>query len=216
MEKITKADTARLIGIIITAYPNIDKYSSEIIEAKTNTWAMMFVDDDTKLVTMAVMKHIAISKWPPSIAEIRSIMVDIQRPDLIPPDIAWGIVSDYIAAESASLYLDIRVEFPSIVQRAVEIVGFEALKELSRGRYGNYRENAARQAFMETYTPMYERERQQAQIPCKDQKKLAERALEYGSNSSVVYVKKAMNARVAAKQKIAEVFNHRLGVANED
>lgn len=216
MEKITKADTARLIGIIITAYPNIDKYSSEIIEAMTNTWALMFADDDCKLVTAAAMKHIATSKWAPSIAEIRSIMVDIQRPDILPPDVAWGIVADYMYAERASLlHGSFGIDLPPLVKRAVEIVGYDTLKELSRGRYRNYREGADKQAFMEIYVPMYERERQSAQLPKRTAEKLAERALVCG-DSCTAYIKKAISAREAADKEWKQAFDRGYGVKNED
>lgn len=216
MEKITKADTARLIGIIITAYPNIDKYSSEIIEAMTNTWALMFADDDCKLVTAAVMKHIATSKWAPSIAEIRSIMVDIQRPDILPPDVAWGMISDYMYAERASpLHSNFNIDFPPLVKRAVEIVGYSTLKELSHGVYRNYREGADKQAFMEIYVPMYERERQAAQLPKKTAEKLAERAIVCGDNCTA-YVKKAICAREAADNERKQLFNRRYGLKIED
>lgn len=216
MEKITRADTARLIGIIITAYPNIDKYSSEIIEAMTNTWALMFADDDCKLVATAIMKHIATSKWAPSIAEIRSIMVDIQRPDILPPDVAWGIVSDYMYAERTSpLHRYVRLDFPPLIKRAVEIIGYSNLKELSRGKYGNYREGADKRAFMEIYVPMYDRERQAAQLPKKTADNLAERALACGDNCTA-YVKRAIYAREAADNEWKQMFSSRYGIENED
>lgn len=216
MEKITKADTARLIGIIITAYPNIDKYSDEIIKAMTNTWALMFADDDCKLVTAAVMKHIATSKWAPSIAEIRSIMVDIQRPDILPPDVAWGIVADYMYAERASpLHSHFNIDFPPLVKRAVEIVGYSALKELSHGTYRNHREGADKQAFMEIYVPMYERERQAAQLPQSTAAKLAERAL-VAEDNCTVYVKKAIGARETADNEWKKIMRRCYGGKDED
>ena len=204
---MTLADTARLIGIIAVAYPNVDKYSEDYITAMTNFWAMVFANDDTNLVFSAVMKHISTSKWIPSIADIRSIMVDIQRPDLVPPDVAWGMVSDYIYAKEYEMFQSVYAEFPPIVNRAVEIVGFGNLQKLSRGHYGNSREGADRQAFMEVYVPMYERERQKAQIPQKEQEKLTEHALAYGGDSCAVYVNKAISAREMAKQKKTEFLN---------
>lgn len=176
----------------------------------------MFADDDCKLVTAAVMKHIAISKWAPSIAEIRSIMVDIQRPDILPPDVAWGMVSDYIYAEQTSpLRSNVNIDLPPLVKRAVEIIGYSALKELSRGRHRNYREGADKQAFMEIYVPMFERERQAAQLPKKTAEKLTERALVCG-DSCTAYVKKAMGARAAADEEWKQLFIRRYGIKNED
>lgn len=202
MEKITKADTARVIGVIIAAYPSIDgKYSSDVIEAMTNTWALMFEEDDPKLVTAAVLKHIAVSKWVPTIAEIRSIMVDITRPEIIAPDVAWSIVSDYLYVEKISfMHSHEKVELPPMVKRAVEIIGFNALKEMSRGSYANYREGAARQAFMDVYRPMYEREREDALLPRKTAGDLAERTLACGKDCDV-YIKRAISAREAVEKQ---------------
>lgn len=205
-----------MIGVIIAAYPSIDgKYSSDVIEAMTNTWALMFAEDDPKLVTAAVMKHIATSKWVPTIAEVRSIMVDITRPELIAPDIAWSIVADYLYAKKFNYAGDyISVEFPPLVKRAVEIVGFDALKEMSRGYHGNYREGAARQAFIEAYSPMYERERESAQLPKKTAVDLAERALVCGEGCEM-YIKRAINAREMAEKSSGKMLR-KARYGNED
>ena len=40
---MTKADAARLVAIVVTAYPNFDKFKdAKAIEATVNLWAMMF------------------------------------------------------------------------------------------------------------------------------------------------------------------------------
>lgn len=143
-------------------------------------------------------------------------MVDIQRPDILPPDVAWGMVSDYMYAERASpLHSNFNIDFPPLVKRAVEIVGYSALKELSHGGYRNYREGADKQAFMEIYVPMYERERQAAQLPKRTAEKIAERALVCG-DSCTAYIKKAISAREAADKEWKQVFNRGYGVKNED
>lgn len=39
---MTKADAARLVAIVVTAYPNFDKFKdAKAIEATVNLWAMM-------------------------------------------------------------------------------------------------------------------------------------------------------------------------------
>ncbi|MCB5666553.1 replicative helicase loader/inhibitor, partial [Mediterraneibacter gnavus] len=92
---MTKADAARLVAIVVTAYPNFDKFKdAKAIEATVNLWAMMFEQDESGIVALAVKKHIATNKWPPSVAEIREIMLEIQHPELIEPDKAWLAVSD--------------------------------------------------------------------------------------------------------------------------
>ena len=92
---MTKADAARLVAIVVTAYPNFDKFKdAKAIEATVNLWAMMFEQDESGIVALAVKKHIATNKWPPSVAEVREIMLEIQHPELIEPDKAWLAVSD--------------------------------------------------------------------------------------------------------------------------
>ena len=83
---MTKADAARLVAIVVTAYPNFDKFKdAKAIEATVNLWAMMFEQDESGIVALAVKKHIATNKWPPSVAEVREIMLEIQHP----PHPAW-------------------------------------------------------------------------------------------------------------------------------
>lgn len=62
---MTKADAARLVAIVVTAYPNFDKFKdAKAIEATVNLWAMMFEQDESGIVALAVKKHIATNKWP--------------------------------------------------------------------------------------------------------------------------------------------------------
>lgn len=57
---MTKADAARLVAIVVTAYPNFDKFKdAKAIEATVNLWAMMFEQDESGIVALAVKKHIA-------------------------------------------------------------------------------------------------------------------------------------------------------------
>lgn len=68
---MTKADAARLVAIVVTAYPNFDKFKdAKAIEATVNLWAMMFEQDESGIVALAVKKHIATTNgrraWPKS------------------------------------------------------------------------------------------------------------------------------------------------------
>lgn len=54
---MTKADAARLVAIVVTAYPNFDKFKdAKAIEATVNLWAMMFEQDESGIVALAVKK----------------------------------------------------------------------------------------------------------------------------------------------------------------
>ena len=161
---MTRADTAKLIAIIVMAYPNFDKFKDdEHVKGVVNMWATMFSEDDPGLVGLAVKKHISTSKWPPSVAEIREIMLEIQRPDLIPPDLAWAAVEDLMTTQGEFNHGDLHRQLPEMIARAVENCGgYSALYHMRRDMYRGGRAGMDRVAFMNIYTPMYEREKGRA------------------------------------------------------
>ena len=163
---MTRADAAKLVAIVVTAYPNFDKFrDAQAIASTVDLWAAMFMNDDNRIVWLAAKKHIATSKWPPSVAELREIMLEIQRPDLIAPDQAWAAVSDYMhtAGQHGSVHPERAL--PPLVARAVEVIGYNNLYEMNRGSYGDSKPGMARVAFMAQYTAMYEREKARAMTP---------------------------------------------------
>jgi hypothetical protein len=166
---MTRADTARLIAVIITAYKNPDKFDNkEAVEDTVNLWADIFADDDERIVVLAVKKHIATSKWFPAISEIRELIVEIQCPDLIAPDEAWASVAQYIdtASEFSGWEHPERL-FPPQIVRAVNAIGYKNLRNL-RKRKNDLNGNKSgldRVAFMQVYEPEYERERINAMTP---------------------------------------------------
>ena len=146
------------------AYPNFDKFKDdEHVKGVVNMWATMFSEDDPGLVGLAVKKHISTSKWPPSVAEIREIMLEMQRPDLIPPDLAWAAVEDLMTTQGEYNHGDLHRQLPEMVARAVENCGgYSALFHMRRDMYRGGRAGMDRVAFINTYTPMYEREKGRA------------------------------------------------------
>lgn len=68
---MTKADAARLVAIVVTAYPNFDKFKdAKAIEATVNLWAMMFEQDESGIVALAVKNTLQQTNgrqvWPKS------------------------------------------------------------------------------------------------------------------------------------------------------
>ncbi len=159
---MTRQETVEVITLIVMAYPASEKLKDEdTVTAMVNVWAQMFKDDNPKLVSLAVQKHIATSKWPPNIAEIREQMVYLQHPEIVPPDVAWVAVSDLMTAGS---WADLSI-LPPLVARCVESIGWSNLLEMSRGGRGGNKPGMDRVAFIAQYTPMYERERERAMLP---------------------------------------------------
>ena len=146
---MTRAEVAAILKLVIASYPNYDKFRDKTEVASTvNLWAVMFVDDDRDIVTLAVKKHIATNKWPPSIAEIREIIAQIQHPELLPPDVAWSAVADLMYSEGEYFSGNLHRILPELVARTVEIIGWHTLWQLHREigtkpRYGQSSLHAA-------------------------------------------------------------------------
>lgn len=163
---MTRSDAAKLMGIIVLAYPNYDKFKDEKqVKATVDLWATMFSEDDAGIVGLAVKKHIATNKWPPSVAELRELMLEMTAPDLIAPDQAWLAVSDFIKLHGE--YAGDREEdsLPPLIRRAVESIGYHNLYEMNCGSYRGSKPGMARTAFMNLYEQLYERERNRAMTP---------------------------------------------------
>lgn len=163
---MTKADAAKLVAIVVTAYPNYDKFRDEAaVTATVNLWASMFQSDDGRIVALALNKHIATNKWPPSVAEIRELMLELMHPDLIEPDRAWLAVSDLLYTAGENNHGDLHQQLPPLAARAVEAIGYCNLYEMHRSCYRGGKPGMDRVAFMQQYEPMYQREKTRAMTP---------------------------------------------------
>ena len=163
---MTRAEAAQMVAVIVTAYPNYDKFRNpKEVEAYVNLLANMFETDSGAAVGLAVRKHVATSKWPPSIAEIRELMLETTHPEIAPPDLAWAAVSDLIFTLRRGQWEDAKSRLPALVARAVEIIGWTTLHDMHKGDSVNAKPGMARVAFMQQYTPMYERAKREAMTP---------------------------------------------------
>lgn len=162
---MTKADAAKMAAVIVTAYPNYDKFKSrEEVNNYVGLLATMFAADDAAAVGLAVKKHIATSKWPPSIAEIRELMLETTHPEIVPPDLAWAAVSDLIFTLRRGQWDEAKDRLPALVARAVEIIGWKNLYDMHSGEAGS-KPGMDRVAFLGQYAPMYDRAKTDAMTP---------------------------------------------------
>lgn len=161
---MTLLETAEIMKTITKSYPNGNKLDDE---QTVQVWFAMFTEDPANLVKMAVIKHISSNKWAPSVAEIREIMTEITRPDLIPTDEAWGMVTKWI--HNTSEYGDDSAQvFPAMIAETIESCGGKSgLWALYRQGYNGYSPKAGldKLTFTQLYEPRYQRERQNAMLP---------------------------------------------------
>jgi hypothetical protein len=112
-------ETAAILRIIKLSYPESFKGMSGADAGETiDLWAMMFADDDAKIVTEAVKAMITTLKYPPKIADVKEkIQLITQQPTLTELE-AWNIV--YRAICNGSYYADEYFNnFPPILKKLV-------------------------------------------------------------------------------------------------
>lgn len=200
---MTRAEAAKLVLLVVTSYPNYDKFKDDqaIIDT-TDLWAMMFESDNGAVVGMALKKHIATSKWPPSVAELRELMLEIQHPELVAPDKAWLAVSDLLYTEGQHNHGDLYKQLPPLVARAVESIGWGNLWEMHRSYCVGGKPGMDRVAFMQQYTPMYEREKQRAMTPAMLTEQIDKAAASIPDNSM-----RLLEARETERRKQKDMFD---------
>lgn len=165
---MTKAEAAQMVAVIVAAYPNFDKFRNQNeVRSYVNLLASMFEQDSGGAVGLAVKKHIATSKWPPSVAEIRELMLETTHPEIVPPDLAWAAVSDLTFTFGRYQWGEVKKRLPALVVRCVEIVGWRQLYDLHQQDTNAPGRNAGldRVAFMKQYEPMYSRAKREAMTP---------------------------------------------------
>lgn len=77
---MNKKETATLMAIIKTAYPEYYRNQTDLIDA-VNLWAEMFTKDDATLIAKAVKKFIKTDSkgFPPKIGQISTLAAEIRK-----------------------------------------------------------------------------------------------------------------------------------------
>ena len=137
-------------------------------EVKISIWYNFFKDDDYKLTLTAVELFIANSAKPPTVAGIRSKMVDIQNPvAMLTAGEAWQIVITAIARYGYYRESEALEDMNPLIKKATKAMGFRQLC-MSENQI------ADRARFFQTYNSMIEREKNTAVIPIAVRKRIAE------------------------------------------
>lgn len=193
---MTEKETIQVVTLIVMSYPSSEKFKDETsLKGMVAVWKNIFKDDNAQLVEMAVQKHIAVNKWPPSIAEIREQMVNLTRPDIVPPDVAWTAVSDLLHAKDEFGHFNVYDVLPEPVARVVETIGWSNLYNLHCGSRRGNKDGMDRVAFMDLYKPAYEREREQAMLPERIRNVCEKKRQEIGGES-LKLIEKAHEERI--------------------
>ena len=110
------SDVVKMFAVIASAYPS-EKAFSEAKEETVELWADMLSDIPNDVIAAALKAHIASSKFPPTIAEIRKWGLTLTKPERMTEHEAWALVRKAISSYESKAKFD---ALPPLLQ---EIVG---------------------------------------------------------------------------------------------
>ncbi len=115
----------QITAMLTTAYPKFELSSKEAIKL----WYMMLQDIDFEIMKSAVIKHIAESEFPPTIASLRKMATEISNPQIkaITGADAWGEVVKAIRNYGYSAEEKALASMSDITRKIVKRFGFKTL-----------------------------------------------------------------------------------------
>lgn len=88
---MTRAEVIKLLGAAAIAYPRTDR--DDTTKAMTvELWLRMLGDLPYAVAEAALMRHISLSQWPPTIADLRSGAAALEPGAPLDGETAWGEV----------------------------------------------------------------------------------------------------------------------------
>lgn len=87
------SESAKLVAMVLGAFPNAIPRDPEMARKTAEVYKRMLLDLDFEVAERAVARLIATSKFMPTIAEIRSASIDVQRGARRLGGEAWGDVN---------------------------------------------------------------------------------------------------------------------------
>jgi hypothetical protein len=147
---MTRSEVAKLVAVLCCAYPNAK------ISADTSTvYENMLADLEVGLANAAVKRLLATAKWIPTIAEIRSAVLEAQHGASRPGGDAWGDVLQ--AVHRFGMYRE-PVFTDSTVTRCVKQLGWTEICQSEN-------QQADRARFIELYDRLAVSGRRELQMP---------------------------------------------------
>lgn len=127
---LTSSEIVKLFAAIKMAYESftVGETDENGVNMKVEMWAKALEDIDYKLAGKALQKHILISKYPPTIADIRENALTIIQGEQITGAEAWDIFTRYINLYStAEDYQRLKNDYPDIYNLVKQLGSKELL-----------------------------------------------------------------------------------------
>lgn len=148
-----KQQIKQLLGMITDAYP--ERFA--LSQSTPDIWHEMLRDLDVQPVLKALKKHIAISVFAPTVADIRRIVTEFEHPEIvqISADEAWAMIQPGFCAFNKRAFV---ASLPELVRDTVQAIGFQEIGQSTDP-------DIARAHFCKAYKERQERAFQRAQLP---------------------------------------------------
>jgi hypothetical protein len=149
---MSPSETAKLLAVIAAAYPTFD-----VDELKVQVWADMIGDLDYRLANVALRRHIALSRFAPSIAEIREQAAAVAEPEGITGAEAWGELMEAIHRHGYYHEAEALASMSPETAQVATLIGWREINstteiDVLRGQflrmYGQVRDRAKRDALL--------------------------------------------------------------------
>lgn len=156
---MTRKETAGILGMVKVAYPRTySEMGSADLSNTVDLWAAMFIDEDFETVKTALYKHVATSKFPPTIAELRTAFSEVTQRSLPTAGEAWSEVLSAIHNYGYCRAEEALNSMSEITQRAVKSMGWSNL-------CASEEQMPDRAHFIKIYESLEKRDVQQRKIP---------------------------------------------------
>jgi hypothetical protein len=145
---VTRTEAAKLVAVMCAAFPN-----AKVTDQTSLVYERMLGDLDYPAANAAVEQLLAVSKWMPTVAEIRERVLALHGDEVKPGGEAWGLVLEATSRYGRNRTPGVDFEFPDAV------VG-ECVKAMSwRELCDSENQVADRARFVELYDQLAARRR---------------------------------------------------------
>lgn len=154
-----RKETAKIVTVMVAATAQGAKLDAKAVEAMVTAYSALLVDLDYARCNAAVRVLLQSQTWIPSVADIRRVVLELERGPVRPAGDAWGDVTAAIRryGQRRTPGVDFEFDDPQVAH-CVRSLGWSTLC-LSEDQ------TADRARFIELYGAVASQERREQQVP---------------------------------------------------
>ena len=150
---MNRAECARILAVIAAAYT-----AFAVDDLVLGVWHTKFEDLTYQAAETALRRHLALSPFPPTIADIRKQVAAVFGPEDITAGDAWGELMEAVRRFYVPKGPEALASMRPSVARVAQMIGWRQI-------YLDDNVPALRAHFMRMFEQVQERERREAQLP---------------------------------------------------